>query len=56
MTTVEMIESLLKYVKENPELRFWQALRGWSKVDFIATKTGMETVWQDTFYQENNNE
>lgn len=31
----KVLDSFIKYCEENPELRFWQALRNWSFYDFI---------------------
>ena len=58
-------ESFVKFLKENPQLRFWQALRAWSEVGFILTSTHFDPdmfdrKWlsknrvdiQDTFYLE----
>lgn len=54
------LESFTKYCKENPELRFWQALRNWSKYDFIMgwsaeefdLDKANEMGLKDTFYIE----
>lgn len=32
---IKLAEDFLKYCKEHPELRFWQALRAWSGFAFI---------------------
>lgn len=31
----QLLASFVRYCKENPELRFWQALRNWSGFGFI---------------------
>lgn len=54
----ELLEDFIKFCNEHPELRFWQALKTWAKVDFIYVKkdglTNYETV-EDTFYWVNKN-
>lgn len=48
------LESFTEYCLANPEERFFQALRNWSKVDYIGkgsfTREGI--AWEDTFYEE----
>lgn len=34
-TKNEAIEDFVKYCKDNPNERFWDALRNWSEQDFI---------------------
>lgn len=36
MTSQQKAESLLRYVQQNPEQRFWQALLNWSGFPYIA--------------------
>ena len=53
----ELLQSFRKFCVENPELRFWQALRHWCGADFIYwakldRKTGEDRQY-DTFYWEN---
>jgi len=45
----DLLLSFTKYCEENPELRFWQALRNWSTWAFILASNGSERT-QDTFY------
>ena len=42
------LKDFIKYAKANPEQRFWQLVRNWSKADFILYKKDDLTV--DTFY------
>ena len=58
------IQSFIKYCLEHPEERFWQALRNWSKYDFIMGWNGEKCNgvfdhgkahalgFEDTFYIE----
>lgn len=39
----------MKYCEENPEQRFFQALRNWFGVAFIGVSSDREH-WRDTFY------
>jgi len=58
MKSKKTLDSFVAYCKENPEQRFWQALRNWSGYGFIfgcnairhgdADKSNLE----DTFYKE----
>ena len=56
--SIALAESLLEYIKANPSLRFWQALRNWSGVNFIfaaqyiTLETGQPMQALDTFYWE----
>ena len=65
MKSKKTLDSFVKYCYENPNLRFWQALRNWSKFDFIYGKTinhNDKLAWnkymdfventEDTFYFE----
>lgn len=49
-------QSLLKYIQENPSLRFWQALLNWSGLPFICISpkppTEISNKLQDTYYLE----
>ena len=45
------LESFAKYCKENPEQRFFQALRNWYGIAFIGISSDREH-WKDTFYLE----
>lgn len=51
----EAKESLIAFIKGNPELRLWQAIRTWSEHQFILVKDisadGEDRVY-DTFYWE----
>lgn len=50
----EKAKSLLKYIQENPQQRFWQALRNWSKAEYIykgkCDKKVDDIIAIDTFY------
>ena len=39
----ELLESFSKYMAENPNQRFWQALRNWSGHDFLIEIEGTFT-------------
>ena len=50
----EALESFIKYCKKHPSERFWQALRNWSGMHFIAAvdkplEDG-SLIYEDTFY------
>lgn len=52
----ELLESFIKYCQENPEQRFWQALRNWSGHSFVLVSEesnhgDIEDI-VDTFYFE----
>ena len=55
MTSKQKAESLLEYIKENPNQRFWQALLSWSGYPYIAisqvppSDIGDKRL-EDTFY------
>lgn len=44
-------KAFIKYLEENPELRFWQALAGFSGY-VISVSTEVPTNVHDTFYFE----
>ena len=52
------LKSFIKYCEKNPEQRFWQALRNWSKYNFIyGSMAGLEIHMdkliglEDTYYK-----
>jgi hypothetical protein len=51
-----VLASFVVYCQANPELRFWQALRNWSKYAFIYASNSTEAMHkglvEDTFYWE----
>ena len=47
----KFLREFVEYCLDNPELRFWQALRGWSGAESILYHKGSSTL--DTFYLEN---
>lgn len=52
----ELLENFTKFCNEHPELRFWQALKTWSKVDVIYVKRDIlsdNKSLEDTFYWTN---
>ena len=51
-----LLASFTEYCREHPELRFWQALRDWSKFTFIySAETSVDNpALIDTFYLEDN--
>lgn len=57
----KLLESFTAYCKMYPELRFWQALRGWAGVGFVylSDKPNFEPMTgadiKDTYYWENKN-
>ncbi len=65
MRSEKLLSDFLKYCVDNPELRFWQALRNWSGANFIYL-SNMELSQigevpkglkiEDTFYFEHKND
>lgn len=61
-----VLYDFVKFCVNNPDLRFWQALRAWTRVNFILTSAhpisdierglGSESGLRDTFYWENKND
>ena len=53
----KLLKSFTKYCEENPQQRFWQALRNWAGVAFILKAKGIDfetskfTGITDTFYE-----
>jgi hypothetical protein len=45
-------KAFLKYLKEHPNERFYQAVRNFSPFPFILGSDGQSTI--DTFYEEEN--
>lgn len=59
MRSQPTLDEFVKYCEEHPELRFWQALRGWSGADYIMQGEGLmegDLKLKDTFYWEGKNE
>jgi len=60
MKSRKLLSSFIKYCLDNPDQRFWQALRNWSGYNFIygsnAEKNMAEVCsrnfLEDTFYKE----
>ncbi len=59
MKNKELLDEFVAYCEENPELRFWQALRSWSGQSFLLaadttdfTKKPPYLGLKDTFYWE----
>ncbi len=54
MESKKLLDSFTQYCKKYPELRFWQALRGWARVDRICIerydKEVDDQIAEDTFY------
>jgi len=52
----KVLDSFVKYCKEHPTERFWQALRNWSKNSFVSvsddSQIGDKICYRDTFYWE----
>lgn len=53
----EVLASFVAYCETHPEERFWQALRNWAGISFLAASfaKGSDSVWEsldDTFYWE----
>ena len=49
----ELLEDFAKYCEAHPELRFWQALRNWSGINFIvAARESLSGLLEDTYYWE----
>lgn len=49
---VKAAESFLAYCKANPDQRFWQALRNWSKFNFVGVSINPGGPYADTYYFE----
>jgi hypothetical protein len=52
------LSDFIKYCKQHPEQRFWQALRNWVGVGFIFTSSVIlpyDNQLQDTFYWKGKN-
>lgn len=50
-----VLASFVAYCKANPDMRFWQALRNWSKYSFILVSSeppADDSNMKDTFYWE----
>ena len=54
MTTVQMAEDFLRYCKQYPDQRFWQAIRNYTGFPFVFVKTDLDSDSIDTFYIQNN--
>lgn len=56
----KLLESFTVYCKQNPDQRFWQALRNWCGWPFMYASTRLiekaphDGVLKDTFYWEGN--
>lgn len=48
----ELLASFVKFSHENSGLSFWQALRSWSRYNFIIGKMERFEEGVDTFYLE----
>ena len=48
----KVLDSFIEYCHNHPTERFWQALRNWSKYNFIFAANNREHP-HDTFYWEN---
>lgn len=60
MKSRDLLESLTDYCRDNPDERFWQALRNWAGVNFILASNATDYAQrreraQDTFYWEARN-
>jgi len=60
MKSKKSLDSFIKYCKANKTQRFWQALRNWSKYEFIygsnknvyVEEIDVGNDFEDTFYKE----
>ena len=51
----KLLNRFVTYCRQNPDMRFWQALRNWAKVDKIMIQQyGEDAEPVDTFYFETN--
>lgn len=59
MRSQPLLDEFVKYCEENPEQRFWQALRNWAEADYILQGEGFLSEGalntRDTFYFEGKN-
>ena len=57
------LDSFTDYCRQNPDQRFWQALRNWIEADFVLLvrdttheelnkKLGADINWSDTWYKD----
>lgn len=46
--------SFITYLKKNPEERFWQAVRNWTKTSFILTSTHFDPFMFDQKFVKDN--
>lgn len=46
----KLLESFSAYCKQNPEQRFWQALRNWCGSPFVGVSNISDDDYVDTFY------
>lgn len=51
MKSQKLLESFVTYCQDNPEFRFWQALRNWSRWSFVAVSNDL-VGWADTMFWE----
>ena len=47
-----IFERFQTYHENNPDQRFWQAVRNFSKYNFIFGKQSLDDKGEDTFYNE----
>jgi hypothetical protein len=56
---IKVLSDFIKYCVDNPELRFWQALRNWSDYNFIYLSNNRAdnpyVTFEDPFYWEDKN-
>lgn len=51
MMSRDLLDDFTEYCRDNPDLRFWQALRNWSGQNFImSSRTREGEGLKDTFY------
>ena len=48
--SAKQLDDFVDYCFKHPELRFWQALRSWAKVNAIYVEIESDTDIKDTFY------
>lgn len=48
---IKLLDEFARFCYDNPELRFWQALRAWSGFRFIGVSND-NVVYKDTFFWE----
>ena len=52
MKNSELLQDFVRYCEQNPEQRFWQALRNWSGASIVSVTEKIGGEPKDTYYFE----